>query len=138
MDVSSPKELAVFGVAASVALLAITLHQQAGAHIDLARSLEISARAIDRLRSDVLADIGAGKAYEPEAYRSRARQYADIIDENPVNHDGWDLKIFLAESRGFFYRVVAVSSLHLRSGAGFGFCLIGVLMPAIFFCQCFK
>ena len=129
LKVTPPRGFEFFNIAASIALLALALYQQAGGYIDTARSLEASARAIDRLRGQVVADIGAGKESDPETYRLRAKKYADILEEHPVNHAWTDLEV--AGHRGFWSETRRILSLHFWAGAGCWFSLCAVLVPPL-------
>lgn len=136
VEVPSPKAFALLGTAASIAILALTLHQQAGTYVDASRLLEASARAIDRLRNEVAADIAAGLAEDSDRYRERSAQYANVLDENPVNHTELDVVVSRAQSSGQFGRVRAMLILHFRAGIGFWLCVAMVLLPAtIIFCN---
>ena len=93
----------------SISILAMTLAQQAAGYIDQARSLEASARKIDSLRRDVVAEVAAGNDTGPAALRTIGKRYSKILEEFPVNHTPLDYR----------FRLPGIASLvvmHLRAG----------------------
>jgi len=105
---------------ASISILAMTLAQQAAGYIDQARSLEASARKVDALRRDVVAEVAAGNDVSAIALKMVGRRYSKILEEFPVNHTPLDHR----------YRAPGlVSSLvmHVRAG------LISVMVTLLVF-----
>lgn len=75
---------------ASISILAMTLAQQAAGYIDQARSLEASARKVDALRRDIVAEVAAGNDASAIALKAVGRRYSKILEEFPVNHTPLD------------------------------------------------
>lgn len=82
--------LPFFTVVMSVYVMATALVQQFASYIDRARSLESSARRIDALRRSVQASIMEGKDRDADAFRDFSEKYAEVLEENPINHHQFD------------------------------------------------
>lgn len=87
---SSPVSIDFYAAFASIAILAMTLAQQAAGYIDQARSLEASARRIDSIRRDLSAEIAAGNDLSPSSIKLIGRKYSKALEEFPVNHTALD------------------------------------------------
>ncbi|UKE62333.1 SLATT domain-containing protein [Xanthomonas translucens pv. poae] len=87
---ASERLLSFFGVMASIVVLVLGIQQQAAGYIDLANSLEDSARKIDGLRRKVQSSIMAGLDLDPSAYDRLSGEYTNILNENPANHSTYD------------------------------------------------
>ena len=88
--VAKSKELSLFNVIAAVVIFSIGIQQQAAKYIDRAASLEASGRSIDALRRIIQSDIMKGLGADGAVYAKRSRQYANALEENPVNHSSFD------------------------------------------------
>jgi len=122
--------LELFSIVASVYILALTMHQQASAYIDKARSLEASARRVDALRKDVHASIMDGLDDDPTEYREKSRLYSEILEDNPINHDSFDYLLSSSKQGTFRYYWLRFQ-LHMRAGISLILCIVFVVvLPA--------
>jgi len=98
----------------------MTLAQQAAGYIDQARSLEASARKVDALRRDIMAEVAAGNDTSAVALKAFGRRYSKILEEFPVNHTPLDHRY---RAPGFISSLV----MHVRAG------LMSVLVTLLVF-----
>jgi hypothetical protein len=129
-EVAQRVELSLYVVMASIVVLVLGFHQQSADYIDMANSLEDSARKIDGLRREIQSSILAGCDLDPKEYFKLSGEYTKILSENPSNHASCDHEG--ASNASWFRCIPKGVRVHLRASLYFiATVVVVVIFPAV-------